>query len=192
MEPPTEIIQQCQQGRAEAFAWLVEHYGPSLYRFFLRCTGRQAEAEDLLQDVFLRLLEKIGGYRQTGRFEHWLYRVAANLVRDRGRRHQRLQKRLRPVDMDPADLAAESDLDGRPERGLERDEQGDLLQQALKELPELDREIILLRYYGDMSFREIAQQYQMPLGTAIAKVHRGLKRLRGFLSTDETETRKIE
>ena len=69
------------------------------------------------------------------------------------------------------------------------DEQRDKLQQALKQLPDLDREMIMLRHYSQMSFKEIAEQFNVPLGTALAKVHRGLKQLKQKLSENETQTK---
>ena len=82
-------VNKCQQGDPEAFSWLVSEYGPRLYRYFHRHSGSAQEAEDLLQDMFVKLVEKIRDYRHQGLFEAWLFRVAANLSRDRARRGQK-------------------------------------------------------------------------------------------------------
>ena len=167
---------------------MLEEYGPQLYRYFLRASGSEPDAEDLLQSLFVKLLEKIRGYNHQGKFEHWLFRVAANLARDRARR-QSLRRTL-PLHStnDQHQSLAEILPSGEklPAEHLEQAEQIDALQRALAQLPEIDREIILLRHYGQWTFKEIAEHYEMPVGTALAKVHRSLKRLQRIMTKDET------
>ena len=79
-----------------------------------------------------------------------------------------------------------SDETTAPEK-LQYNEQVDQLQSALEQLPEKDREIIILRHYGQLSFKEIAEQFDIPIGTALAKVHRGLKRLHKLMVEEEPE-----
>ena len=188
-EPLTDTIRQCQQGQADAFTWLLHDYGPRLYGYFVRMTGSTAEAEDLLQEIFLKLLQRIKSYRHEGRFEPWLFRIAANMLRDRGRKRQRHSRAL-ARGAEPGNLlhtAADStDERADPGRNLEVAEDIDLMQKALGELPELDREIILLRFYSGISFKDIADQFQIPMGTAIAKVHRGLKKLKRIMAENES------
>jgi len=181
----SEAIKRCQQGEPDAFAWILAEYGPRLYRFFLRSSGSQADAEDLLQDLFLRLLERIKDYRHRGRFESWLFQVAANLLRDwaRRRRRERLSwiQRATKGSHDLTTTAA-------PEQRLEMVESQARLDRALQQLPAMDREIVLLRHYGQMSFKELAEHFEIPLGTALAKVHRALRRLRGMLEENHERT----
>ena len=82
----TEAIAQAQAGRGEGFDALLDEYGPRLWAMFLRGTGDRHEADELLGEISLRLVRTIGRYRHSGRFEPWLFRVAANLLRDRRRR----------------------------------------------------------------------------------------------------------
>jgi len=168
--------------------WLLERYGTRLYGYFLATSGSAAEAEDLVQEIFVVLLEKIGHYRHTGRFEQWLFRIAANMARDRARslaRHSTVS--LGQSDAQ-GDLAADM-RSNEPEVGAEMQaaEQQAQLQQALNQLSRLDREIIMLRHYGELSFKEIAEQFSLPIGTVLAKVHRGLKTLRKILTTNEDQ-----
>jgi len=179
-----KIINRCQQGDEKAFGWLLREYGPRLYRYFLRTSGSADDAEDLLQDLFVKLLVKIGDYHHEGRFDNWLFCVAANLVRDHFRRRQRS---VRTVPMQtnggigtvsPAEAVSSGP---RPEERLETKEQLDRLQQALGRLEPRESEIILLRHYGGLSFKEIAEHFQVPIGTALARVHRGRKKLNNML-----------
>ena len=79
-------IRLCQKGRPEGFTRLLERYGRRLYGYFLATSGSPSDAEDLVQELFVVLMEKIADYRHTGRFEQWLFRIAANMARDRARR----------------------------------------------------------------------------------------------------------
>lgn len=177
-------IRLCQKGRAEAFGWLIKAYGPRLYGYFLRRSGSAAEAQELLQELYLRLVKGIKGYRHEGHFESWLFRIAANLARDRVRRRQR-----RPTTVSLSGGSNGEDGPGArlvadelsPDEQASRREQMGAIGEALEQLGQLDREIILLRHYGGLSFREIAEHFDIPLGTALAKVHRGLKQVRKII-----------
>ena len=183
------IIEQCRKGRPEAFNWLLETYGRRLYAYFLRTSGSTHDADDLLQEIFVRLIEKIRDYKHQGRFEHWLFRIAANLARDRIRRLQRSPSSLSldAADTEKNDLTAQlASSEPPPDAPMQLDQLRDELQEALAQLPEIDREIIVMRHYSQMSFKEIARQFNMPIGTALAKVHRGLKRLRSIMEPKDT------
>lgn len=179
-------IDDCRKGRPEAFAWLLEQYGGRLWGYFRRSSGSDNEAEDLLQELFLRLIEKIKDYRHEGRFESWLFRVAANLARDRARRRQREAHGLSEYGLNHRHGRADAVSDQRgPAESAVQAEQRDRLALALASLNELDREVIVLRHYGHLSFKEIARHFNMPIGTALAKVHRGLKQLRNIMGQND-------
>jgi RNA polymerase sigma-70 factor (ECF subfamily) len=181
---PSEVqasIRAAKAGRAEGFQALLAAYGPRLYGYFFHATNHRQDAEDLLGEVMLRLVRQLPKYDERGRFEPWLFRIAANLVRDRFRR-----RKSSPAAMS---LSTESPdgatlLDGLPDDARPADadllasEAGDRLMAALQKLDETTRHMIVLRHFGEMSFAEIAKLMGCPLGTALAKVHRGLKALR--------------
>ncbi|MBI4581604.1 MAG: sigma-70 family RNA polymerase sigma factor [Planctomycetes bacterium] len=186
-----DLIARAQQKDASAFDVLVERYGSRLYGYFYRATGRRADAEDLLQDLFVRLVSTIGQYEHDGRFDAWLFRIATNLVRDRIRR-ARTWRESRRLDADTS--ALEDGLPGRleimrsgPHESLGREEELDRLQWAIGQLPEAERTVVLLRHFSEMPFREIADLMGTPLGTALARAHRGLARLRELMETDATQ-----
>ncbi len=180
-----EMLARCQQGDRSAFTWLLEQYGQRVYWFYVRLSGSTQEAEDLLQDLFVRLIEKIERYKHDGRFESWLFRVAANLARDHARKRSRMTvfQSSGEDDFDFEDtLIAET---GDPVETVIGSEMADKLQVALKKLSQNEREMVIMRHYGQLSFKEIAEHFNVPLGTALAKVHRALKKLRGMIE-DET------
>ena len=183
----TKNIRLCQKGRPEGFEWLLKEYGPRLYGYFMRRSGSPSAAEELLQELSLRLIKGIGRYRHEGRFESWLFRIAANLARDRVRRRK---SRLDAVSLsDGVDDAGElgdtlAANEPSPVEQAVRGEQLDRIKQAMEQLSEVDREIIMLRHYGGLSFQELAEHFKIPLGTALAKVHRGLKQVRKILGEE--------
>jgi len=188
-DPLAAVIRRAQQRDPAAFDELVDRFSGPLFGLLYRLTGSRHDAEDLLQEVFLRVVRTLEGYRHEGRFEAWIYRIAVNLVRD----HVRRQKRRRTV----PEHAVASQMDGSeglaghpssgppPDQPLDVAEQADRLQKALQQLPAAEREVIMLRHFSDMSFSQIAQVMDTPLGTALARAHRGLARLRGIMDVGE-------
>jgi RNA polymerase sigma-70 factor (ECF subfamily) len=166
------IIAGCKEGDGESFSQLVDIYAGRCYGYFYRLTGSKETSDDLLSELFVKLVGKIGRYR-GGSFDGWLFKIASNVFHDYLRDRQR-QKRL---------------LDGRKEQlesekqdGKERyDERLDNLQVQLGKLDEDTRELIMLRFYSQASFKEIAAMRSEPIGTTLSKVHRGLKKLRELM-----------
>lgn len=186
-----KLIRRAQERDPEAFDALVETYSPRLYGYLYRLTSHRDDADELLQEVFVRVVRNIERYAHDGRFEAWLFRIATNLVRDNVRR-----KKRRPA-MNASDhfagngedestgglLESNTPDDGsmRPEARLETAEDVDRLQVALTKLPEKEREVIMLRHFSEMSFKEIAEATGTPIGTALARAHRGLAKLRQWM-----------
>ena len=182
------VIRRAKLRDPAAFDALVDSYSPRLFGFLYRLTSNRSDAEDLLQDVFLRVVRRIEHYDHRGQFDAWLFRIATNLVRDRARRASR-SPRLTSLE-GRGEHGSFAASDGRspqrwadssappPDGSMVLGEQVDALQLALAKLPEVEREVIMLRHFGRMSFAEIAEIMGTPLGTALARGHRALKRLR--------------
>ncbi|MHC4715947.1 MAG: RNA polymerase sigma factor [Planctomycetota bacterium] len=181
------IIHAARSGREQAYREILTAYGPRLYGYFYRATRSRDDAEDLVGEVMLRLVRRLGDYDEQGRFEPWLFSIAANLVRDRIRRAS-TRPPMASLDAESADGAslAETvrDRDRPVEAGLARADLAEALDAALDRLDEQARGMVLLRHFGQMSFKEIADVFQCPLGTVLAKVHRALKAMRQMLESD--------
>ena len=177
------VIQRAQRMDAPAFDAIVDAYAGRLCGFFRRLLGRNVDAEDLTQEVFLRVVRNIKSYDEQGRFEAWLFRIAANLARDHLRRDYRspgwVSREEREADDD--DRATDCSMQEPPDRSAERSEDVDRLQRAIARLPRPERQVVLLRHYGQLSFAEIAAYMDTPLGTALARAHRGLAKLREWM-----------
>lgn len=168
------IVKRCQQGDEEAFAQLVDKYSDSCFGYFYRMTGNAEISNDLLSDLFMRVVQKIGTFK-GGSFKSWIFRIASNLFYDQLRFQQR-QKKL-------FEGQAERIETFEPDVGSQLDLQ-DQLQAALSKLDDDTAELLMLRYYSEMSFKELSQLRGEPIGTTLAKVRRALIKLRQIMSDD--------
>jgi len=182
-----DLIRRARQRDSAAFETLVEIYSPRLYGYFYRLTGRREDAEDLLQEVFVRVVRMIGRYEHENRFDAWLFRIATNLVRDRVRRRRRAAgvESSGGQQDEPGVLEEVPDEEvDQPDDVMQTAEQVDHMQRVLRQLPAAEREVILLRHFSQMSFKEVAEAMGTPLGTALARAHRGLAKLRRLMEED--------
>ncbi len=156
-------------GEPEDVAARLLAYAPRVYGLLVRMVGRRDVAEDLLQETMLRALGAAERYNDQGKFRGWLFRIAANQARDWIRRRGRapLAEADAPPPTDPV----------RPDEAALRRERARCVEEALARLAEPDREVLLMRYYGEMTFKEIAEAKGEPLGTVLARAHRALKKL---------------
>ena len=190
MEPQRlgEEIASAQAGSASGFEALLAAYGPRLFGYFFRATGNHHDAEDLLSEMALRLVRVMEQYDHRGKFEPWLFRIAANLVRDRIRRIKTNPGAMSLSVDDGSGTTPADNLPASPQpvdKRLMHAEDQRRLSAAMDKLDDSTRQMIVLRHFGDMSFKEIAEICQCPLGTVLAKVHRGLKTLRRLMDGDD-------
>ena len=180
-------VAAAKAGSFGAYEALLGEYGPRLYGYFLKAVGNHHSAEDLLGEIVLKLVRELKTYDDRGRFDHWLFRIAANLVRDCFRR---IKTRPHIVSLSGQDDQERSLADQiaqkRPavDSRLAAEEISARLNEAMSQLDPTTRQMILLRHFADMSFKEIAEVFDCPLGTALSRVHRGLKALRRILGEE--------
>ena len=172
IEDLAQIISGCKDGNNECFSQLVDLYSFRCYGYFYRLTGNREISNDLLSELFVKLVEKINSFR-GGSFESWLFRTASNIFYDYLRAKQREGKLF---EKQKDELESETT---EPKHG--GDERSDKLQVQLEKLDANTKELIMLRFYSGLSFKEMAQMRSEPIGTTLAKVHRGLKKLRELM-----------
>lgn len=163
------IVAGCKGGDAQCFSRVVDMYSSRCYGYFYRLTGNNDISDELLSELFVKLVEKIGSYK-GGSFESWVFKIASNIFHDHLRSKQRRKKLL-----EARQEQAESEI---TEPKQSDGELVDKLQAQLGRLDTETRELIMLRYYSQLSFKEIARIRSEPIGTTLAKMHRGLKKLR--------------
>lgn len=167
-----QLIIGCKNGDSKCFSQVVDMYASRLYGYFYRLTGNRDLSDELLSELFVKLVEKIASYK-GGSFEGWLFRIASNIFHDYLRSKQRRKKLL-----DVHKVQIESEITEPKKSG---NEQIDLLEIQLKRMDADTRELIMLRFYSQLSFKEIAKMRSEPIGTTLAKLHRGLKKLRELM-----------
>jgi len=183
-----QVIARAKLGDAQAMEELLSAYRNRLYGYFFRATRRVHESEDLLGELSFRVVKALKRYKEQSRFEPWLFRIAANLVRDRIRR---IKARPSMASLSASDDDGPSMVnqveDNQPsvEHDLMVREETHRVHIALDTLDETTRDLILDRHFGELSFKELAEKYETPLGTVLARVHRGMKALRTKLEHDE-------
>ena len=170
--PPTdnELMEQVRDGKVEKLAILFERHPTMLYNVFLRLTGNRAASEDLVQEVFIRILKYRAGYQGDSRFVVWMFQIARNAHVD----HLRKQKGELPLEDQFVEAPGVEPL---PEERLEADQEADLVRRALDRLPARKKEILVLARFQDLKLREIAELFDCQVGTVKVQVHRALKDL---------------
>jgi RNA polymerase sigma-70 factor (ECF subfamily) len=163
MESDEELMAAVARGDEHALASLVERHGPRLHAHLSRVLASVEDADDLLQETWVRVARSARTY-QTGRpVRPWLFGIASNLARDLGRR--RMVRARAPVG--PSATPAVAD-------------RGDLLlRERVARLPERLREVILLRFYEDLNEAEMAEALGVPRGTVKSRLHGAIRALRG-------------
>lgn len=179
IEPPPEVVDLlARAARGDESAWrrLIELYGRRVYAMARSRCRRDDVAEEITQSVFVTVASKFssGGYAEQGRFESWLFRITMNRVRDEVRRQHRQATPTDPMEM--ADSAASARDEGRADA-----KELSALRGALGSLAEADREIVELRHHAGMSFKQIAEMLEEPLGTVLARHHRALRKMKELI-----------
>jgi len=166
-----ELMEEVRNGRVEKLAVLFERHHVRLFNFLLRLTGNRNMSEDLVQEVFCRILKYRATYRGTSKFSLWMYQIARNTHID----YLRKKKDELPLD-EQWDEAISREL--TPSESVEQAHDIALVQEALSRLPLKKREILILSRFQNLKYREIAELLDCHIGTVKAHVHRAIKDLR--------------
>lgn len=178
-EPDERLALRIQQGEQAALAELVERHHSRLIGFLYRMTGGdRALAEDLAQESFLRVLRSIEHYRHPRPFKAWLYAIATNIARD----HYKSAESRRTTNAEDDEL--QSHPFTPPEETLIDDDEGQRVAAAIMGLPDHQREVVILRYYQELSLAEIADALEIPVGTVKSRLSIGLGRLKTLLEEE--------
>ncbi len=182
-QPPLEELSDEQllglyrSGRTEAFEALIHRYRQELFHFLVRFAGNRAAGEDLFQETFLQIHLSAESFDLSRRFKPWLFTIAANKARDYLRKNNR--QKTAPLSA----LIDESQGEGRrfvdlleaelplPTEVVEDEETRRRVRRIVAELPDHLREVLLLAYFNQMAYKEIAEALSIPLGTVKSRLH---------------------
>ena len=167
LAPDEDLMLQVRDGAGEMLGVLFDRYQTPLFNFYSKLTGDRALSEDLVQEVFLRILKYRQSYRPGTPFRAWVYQIARNARIDHFRKFPR-EKAFEPEMLPPVFPA-----DSAQER-----QEVELLQLALQQLPEEKREILLLCRFQELKYEEIAALLGCELNTVRSRIHRALQDLR--------------
>lgn len=171
-----ELLVAYREGDRSAFVKLLERYRAEVLNFLTRFLGNRAAAEDVFQDTFLQIHLSANTFDATRTFKPWLFTIAANKARDHHRRRKRRAAASLSAPLGNSDDGAEFvDLlqgdDEMPDAPIEREEQAALVKRVVDDLPGHYREILLLSYFQRMSYQQIAETLEVPLGTVKSRLH---------------------
>lgn len=176
------LIDQCLAGRREAFGQLVERYQHRLYHGLLHALGSAEDAQDIAQEAFVNAFEKLSSFKGQAAFYSWLFRIALNAAVSARRKTRRMsvsvesrrdESGLEPTDENPAN---------EPSYAMDVSDRQRLVRQALSELSDEFRTALVLKEMDGMSYEEIAEVAEVPLGTVRSRIHRARLELRTKLS----------
>ncbi len=179
------LVRECLAGKPRAFGRLYERYKSMVYELAYRMTRNHEEAEDVLQDTFLRAMRALSTYDTQYKFSTWILTIASRLCVDRWRasRHRELS-----LDADSGEVGLQLPHPGeRPDEHTFRREVAALVEDGLQRVPEDYRVMLILRHRLELSYEEIASVTGMPLGTVKTRIHRARERLAKALSAHAAE-----
>jgi RNA polymerase sigma-70 factor (ECF subfamily) len=180
------LVSLAREGERDAFAELVNIYKGKLFHLAYRMLNNRQEAEDIVQDTFMRTYENLERYDAAHKFSTWIYRIATNLCIDR------LRKKKAAFSLD-ADVSEGEGLDGYsilqandplPEQELILSERQQVVRLAMEALPVKYKSAMALKYYQDLSLQEISDILGIPVSTVKTRIHRGRDYLRRRLEKD--------
>ncbi|MEM8486244.1 MAG: sigma-70 family RNA polymerase sigma factor [Bacteroidota bacterium] len=178
-----DLMEQFQQGTVEAFNILVDKYSERLTHYLYGFLGDAKRCEDLLQETFLRVYRNRHSYQRIAKFSTWLYTIAGNLARSEYRKRKRRRMySLQSVNRDNEEYELQlPDETFRPDNHAESTIQDKYIQDALDEIPESFREVVVLRDVQQLAYEEIAEITGLPMGTVKSRINRGRSKLQILL-----------
>ena len=185
------LLKAFRNGDSAAFDVLIEMYSAKLYKVAYALLGSRQDAEEVVQDTFLRAYRALHAFRGESSLETWLHRIVLNLARNKyhwnHRRGDGVNVSLTAGDDSDGDSGTDNEQDVpdrrlEPDLILEQNEIGTNIMKALNRLPDNLRETMLLRHVNDMPYEQIAQKLDCKVGTVKSRLSRGREMLRDYLA----------
>ena len=177
-----ELVARSRGGDVDSFNQLILRWERPIYALAYRVIGREDDARDVCQEAFLRAFRALPGFKGQAKFSSWLYRITLNLCRDWIRRHRRAPVSQMPEGVDPLEVASEQGPAESIEDLAARKELTEVVEKAMRLLPDDQRTAIILKEYHGMTFQEIADLQGCPLSTVKTRLYQGLTVLRRELA----------
>lgn len=176
MQEEIQWVQEVLSGNKQAYSHIINKYKNQLYATILGMTRNPHDAQDLVQEAFIKVYYQLGKYDNRGSFASWIYRVAINHCMDEFRKKRHIEVRMTEESM-------EKNLE-HPEVIFLKKEKNKQLELLMDTLPEDERMIILLRYVNELSYEEISELVDVPVSTVRNKLHRAKKKMRNTIKRE--------
>jgi RNA polymerase sigma factor (sigma-70 family) len=181
-----ELVQAYIKGDPSAIETLITRHRSKVYTYILLTIKKQQLAEDLFQETFIKVIQSLRGgkYKDNGRFLSWVIRIAHNLIID----HFRKEKQMNSISNDDTEVDlfnSKKFSDKNIEEIIVSSQIRLELRTLINELPADQREVVLLRHYGELSFKEIADQTGVSINTALGRMRYALINLRKMITERE-------
>ena len=180
-----ELISQYINGNERSLEILINRHKSRIFTHIIVIVKDKSLAEDLFQDTFIKVIRTLrqGKYREEGKFLPWVLRIAHNLAVDYFRKANRMSTTSGSEDFDIFDIIKHSD-DSVEEVVVQEEIKTDL-KSLIEELPEKQKEVLIMRHYCEMSFKEIAEETNVSINTALGRMRYALINLRGLIEDNE-------
>ena len=165
-----KLVTQALKGNAKAWLELISRYEKAIYQYGIRMTGNSHDASDLMQDIFMSVYRSLDSYRGKGEFKSWLYRIAHCRCMEMYRK----KKYFTDIDEIAEPLCERS----CPEVQLTSDRQSRAVIEAMQTLPLIQKAVIELKFFGQFTFEEIAEQMDISVNTAKSRLYAALAKLK--------------
>ena len=176
-----QLVHQYVEGNTEALSTLVTRYKDKIYTSIYLLVKDKYLAEDLFQDVFIRIIDTLNGgrYTEEGKFLPWALRIAHNMCVDHFRKVKRSPSIKTSDDRDIFEVLNFNEAS--PEQKMMQSQSHDRVRKMIDMLPEDQREVIIMRHYADLSFKEIAELTKCSINTALGRMRYGLINMRKMM-----------
>ncbi len=178
-----DLIERFQQGDTNAYETIVRRYKDQLLNFVFRFLVNEEEAEDVVQETFLRVYRNRFAYTRVAKFSTWIYTIAGNLARTELRRRKRRRLfSISDMGLEDRDFEIADDV-FNPEAHVDSALQEEIIQREISKLSPKFREVIILRDVQELSYEEISKIIRVPIGTVKSRVNRARLRLQNRLKS---------
>ena len=174
VETETDLVSLAQQGDRNAFGELARRHYQGVVSVVYRMCSDVGLAEDATQEAFIRAWVNLPSFQPSAPFRSWLYRIAINAALD-------VLRHKKEESLEESQAAMIPDQAASPENALIEKERLALVQQAMKNLPEASRSVLVLREYGELSYQEISKVLDIPVGTVMSRLNYARNCLRQIL-----------
>jgi RNA polymerase sigma factor (sigma-70 family) len=183
-----ELIDLYVSGNNNAIETLIYRHKDKVYNCIYNLIKDRSKAEDIFQDVFIKVIDKLknGGYKHEGKFLHWLMRISYNQCMDNFRCKSPV--RSFPESPEGESFSLTYIADSFTEIPIEREQKINTVRKMIDRLPAEQRDIIIMRHYSDLSFKEIATIVGCNLNTALGRMRYGLMNLRKMIEANDLAT----